>query len=306
MEGIELVVSDKVNEAQIKDADILFFNRLITGIGVNPILEYREKYGFKIVVDLDDYWRLSSSHILFNSYHLYKITEIIEFWLNEADAIIVTNEKLYNSVKPFNANLHILPNAIPQYGQFLINKNNSDYTRLFWAGGITHRMDIELLRNPLKKMMLPVEMVIGGYENHVEYNAMKSAYTNSGKLKNLIINSLPVEEYYKMYQLCDISLIPLVYSLFNSHKSNLKILEAANCSSPVIVSKVHPYLDLPETIVNYVEKQSDWLNLIKKLVENKNMATEQGFALKDYCQTNYNFTKINTERKQIFDAIINK
>ena len=146
-------------------------------------------------------------------------------------------------------------------------------------------------------------MVMGGYVDNPEFKAMASAFTNGGRLDHELIEGLPVKDYYHAYSKCDISLIPLRPGRFNSFKSNLKILEAANIGSPVIVSEVEPYLGFPESVVNYVRRQSDWAYFVNLLTTNKEWAKEQGRELQEYCDKNYNFDTINEARKNIFNHV---
>jgi hypothetical protein len=90
----------------------------------------------------------------------------------------------------------------------------------------------------------------------------------------------------------------LLNSKFNRHKSNLKILEAANLGLPVIASAVHPYLDLP---VFYAKHSGDWVKYIKRLVESRKRQKEAGQKLAEYCAEHYNFNKINNMRKQVLE-----
>lgn len=306
MDGVETIVNHTIVEEQLEGVDILFFNRMVGNTTINRLTELREKYGFKIVIDFDDHWRLDPGHYLYHTYEQYRLSEIMELFIKIADAVTVTHERLRSEVLPLNPNVHILPNAIPKWGQFLVKKQESEFTRLFWAGGVTHRKDIELLRNPVKRFTGNIQMVIGGYVDNPEFKAMASAYTNGGKLNNELIQALPVEDYYHAYSKCDISLIPLQPGRFNSFKSNLKILEAANISSPVIVSRVHPYLDFPEHLVCYVKSQSDWNKHISNLIDFKGMASGMGLWLQEYCDIHYNFEKINKERKQLFEYVTGK
>lgn len=307
MPGVELKLSNRITEELVKDIDILFCNRFINGLPLHEVLALREKYGFKIIIDNDDYWELDPHHVL---YHVYEngIKEAIKEFIVHADYTFVTHERLYEKSIKLNPNCSILPNAIGRYEQFDVSKYPSDYIRLFYAGSNTHVKDIELLKNPIKRFHWNnIEMVLCGHnEKNPELMRMATDFTNGGKLRNNLVRFLPVEEYYHFYSLCDIALIPLVDSKFNQYKSNLKILEAANVSSPVIVSKVHPYLGFPEDIVNYVSSQGDWYRQVKKLIENPNMVKEQGLALRDYCKANFNFEKINKERKQLFEYVAGK
>lgn len=306
MDGVETIVNHTIVEEQLEGVDILFFNRMVGNTTIQRMTELREKYGFKIVIDFDDHWRLDAGHYLYETYKHYRLSEIMELFIGIADAVTVTHERLANEVRPLNGNVHVLPNAIPKWGQFMTKKQESEFTRLFWAGGVTHRKDIEILRNPVKRFTGNIQMVMGGYVDNPEFKAMASAYTNGGKLNHELLNALPVEDYYHAYSKCDISLIPLQPGRFNSFKSNLKILEAANIGSPVIVSKTDPYLGFPDHCINYVDGQQKWYSIVTAAINNIDWYEEQGKRLQAYCDEHYNFEKINKERKQIFEYVTGK
>ena len=48
--------------------DIFLMNRYFTGVDIAQVLEMRKKYGFKLVVDNDDFWKLDAFHVLYNRY----------------------------------------------------------------------------------------------------------------------------------------------------------------------------------------------------------------------------------------------
>lgn len=306
MDGVETIVNHTIVEEQLEGVDVLFFNRMVGNTTIQRMTELREKYGFKIVIDFDDHWRLDPGHYLYHTYEHYRLSEIMELFIKIADAVTVTHERLLAEVVPLNPNVYILPNAIPKWGQFLTKKQDSEFARLFWAGGVTHRKDIELLRNPVKRFTGNIQMVMGGYVDNPEFKAMASAYTNGGKLNHELLQALPVEDYYHAYSKCDISLIPLQPGRFNSFKSNLKILEAANIGAPVIVSAVDPYLGFPYKYVNYVRSSKDWVAHITNIIRSEQYIQHQGWMLKEYCDINYNFEKINKERKQLFEYVTGK
>jgi len=253
MTGVEFVLCHRVSEKLVEDIDILFFNRMLSGVAVQTVLDWREKYGFSIIVDFDDHWNLGPDHYLYKSYEQFSVSEIMEVWIKESDAVTVTHDRLFHDVFTLNQNVHVLPNAIPDWGQFACKKIPSDFTRRFWAGGVTHKNDISLLKGPLRRIHTPaVQFVMAGFvAKNPEWAAMASAFTNGGRANHEIISALPVDQYYYSYSKCDISLIPLVNTRFNSYKSNLKILEAAHMAAPVIVSRVHPYLGFQKILVRH-------------------------------------------------------
>lgn len=282
-----------------KGCDLLLYSR---DHAPDNLAELKERYGFKVAVDVDDYWELDEHHILYQHYRDvgYAAKQIKH--LMDADVVITTHTRLAEEVAAYNKNVHVCPNAIPRQGQFDIEREPYYLTRLFWQGSDTHKEDIALLRTPIDKLgyLAPkIKMVMAGYaEDHEEWHNMVLDYTANTKHQYKLIPYAKITDYYKAYAQADICLVPLLNSKFNRHKSNLKILEAANLGLPVIVSQVHPYLDLP---VLYCRSSSDWVKWITKLVKSRKRQKEAGQELAEYCAEHYNFNKINNQRREILE-----
>jgi hypothetical protein len=262
------------------------------------------KYNFKLIVDNDDYWILPPSHVLHERYKESNISEIITEYLRVADLCTCTHERLADEIYKYNTNVEILPNALP-YGkeQFQDDKLDSDMVRLFWSGSGTHAPDMDILRNPIKKINFPIKTVIAGYnlgEKHI-WDRMIGVFTNGLKLNPTIYDYAGVTKYMGAYADSDISLIPLVDNKFNAMKSNLKVLETASKRNPAIVSNVHPYKDMP---VCYVNNQKDWYYWIKLLTFDDAARIEYGQKLFEYCDRVYNFDAINNKRFAIYNKLI--
>lgn len=297
----------QVKHFEEKEPDIFIYNRILPDHAVPVIKELKEKYGFKICVDIDDYWMLDPHHVLYEQYMQEDFATNQIRHLKEADVVLATHERLAQMVRPINRNVHICPNAIPRAGQFDIEREPYYLTRLFWQGSDTHRADIEILTNPIDRLNTispKIKMVISGYaEGNDEWHQMVMDYTAGLKHQYKIIPYAPVGEYYKAYREADICLVPLVNSKFNSFKSNLKILEAANLGLPVVASAVHPYLDMP---ILYCKYGSDWVKHITRLVASRKRQRDAGWQLKEWCDTYFNFDSINKERKQILEWVAKK
>lgn len=282
-----------------KGCDLLLYSR---DHAPDSLAELKEKYGFKVAVDIDDYWELDEHHILYQHYQDsgYAAKQIKH--LQDADVVLTTHSRLAEEVAAHNPNVHVCPNAIPKQGQFDIEREPHYLTRLFWQGSDTHQQDIALLKTPLDKLgpiAGKIKMIMAGYaEDHEEWHNMVMDYTAGLKHQYKLIPYAPITSYYAAYAQADICLIPLLNSKFNRHKSNLKILEAANLGLPVIASQVHPYLDLP---VFYAKHAGDWMKYIKRMAESRKRQKEAGQQLAEFCNEHYNFNKINNERKQILE-----
>ncbi len=300
------LMTDTISEETFEgNYDIVVINRMLANITPDQMIEWRKKYGFKLVVDNDDYWQLDASHILYERYVLNNVTEQILSWIRIADLCTCTHERLADEIYQYNQNVEILPNAIP-YGeeQFLLDKKPSDLVRLFWSGSGTHGRDLEILRNPMKRINFPVRTIIAGY-NETEkpiWDGMIGAFTNGLKLNPTIYNYNQVTEYMAAYCDSDISLIPLIDSKFNSMKSNLKVLETASKKNPAIVSNVHPYKGFYPAC--HVNSQKDWYYWIKLLVRDQDARVHYGNALYDYCNKNFNLHQVNKQRFAIYSKLI--
>ena len=299
-------MTDTISEKTFEgNYDIVILNRMLANITPEQMVEWRKKYGFKLIVDNDDYWHLDASHILFQQYIINSVPQQIINWIQVADLCTCTHERLAEEIYKLNRNVEIIPNAIP-YGeeQFILDKKPSDLVRLFWSGSGTHGKDIEILRNPMKRINFPVRTIIAGYNEGEKpiWDGMIASFTNGLKLNPTIYNFNQVTEYMAAYCDSDISLIPLVNSKFNSMKSNLKVLETASKKNPAIVSNVHPYKGFYPAC--HVNSQKDWYYWIKLLVNDKDARTHYGEALYDYCNTNFNLHVVNKRRFAIYNKLI--
>ena len=299
-------MTDTISEKTFEgNYDIVILNRMLANITPEQMVEWRKKYGFKLIVDNDDYWHLDASHILFQQYIINSVPQQIINWIQVADLCTCTHERLAEEIYKLNTNVEIIPNAIP-YGeeQFILDKKPSDLVRLFWSGSGTHGKDIEILRNPMKRINFPVRTIIAGYNEGEKpiWDGMIASFTNGLKLNPTIYNFNQVTEYMAAYCDSDISLIPLVDSKFNAMKSNLKVLETASKKNPAIVSNVHPYKGFYPAC--HVNSQKDWYYWIKMLVNDKDARTHYGNALYEYCNKNFNLHEVNKQRFAIYSKLI--
>lgn len=301
MEGVDVYITNNLRKEDFeKGCDVFMYNRVFPDHALPEIKELKEKYGFKVCLDIDDHWELDPHHILYDDYIETQFAKRQINQLKEADIVTTTHDRLAIEILPYNKNVHVCPNAIPNAGQFKITRLPSKFTRLFWQGSITHREDIALLKWPVDKLSDiagKIKMVMGGYtDGEPEWHNMAMDYTANLKHQYHLLPGKHVNNYYSHYSYADVCLIPLLNSPFNRNKSNLKVLEAANLGLPVIASHVHPYLDLP---VLYAKSSTDWVNHINRLVKSKKRQNDAGQELKEFCNEHYNFNKINEERRQI-------
>lgn len=289
--------------------DLVYYNRLSSFD--DKWDEIRKELNCKVIMDLDDYWVLPANHLNYLDY--LDFNSRIENNLRTADLITCTNQNVADKAYQYNKNIEIFPNALP-YGfhQFTEDKREDERIRIFWAGGVTHQHDLEILKYPLQRLKPyanKIKMVIGGYNDTDKiskyfWDKMFNSFTCNGSLPYTKLHSLEPTNYMQHYEWADIMLVPLEKSIWHSCKSNLKFLEAACKKVPVICSKVEPYILDMSAPVLWVEKQSDWFKHIKDLILNPNKRIEYGEKIHEWAKTNYNLFEVNKRRKHTFDNIV--
>jgi glycosyltransferase involved in cell wall biosynthesis len=129
-----------------------------------------------------------------------------------------------------------------------------------------------------------------------------------------------INSYATNYNTFDVSLAPLVESLFNGNKSQLKVIEAGFHKKAIIASESDPYtLDLISAVdngvfnkngnallVNPKRNHKDWAKNMKRLIENPNMIEDLGERLYETVKDKYSLKKVCQDRVEFFKSIINK
>jgi len=308
MNDIKGYVTNLITPDKTDGWDVLLYNRL------SPFDskwdEARNILKCKVVMDIDDYWKLPPNHINYGHYETFG--KRIENNIATADLVTVTNEALAVKAREFNNNVMIFPNAIP-FGrnQFIEDKRPSERVRIFWAGGVTHEEDLRMLKGPLSKLKMyadKIQMVIGGFTDTDEYSKsiwdrMFSYFTCGGQLPYIKLHGTKPINYMQMYEHADIMVIPLEDSEWHSCKSNLKILEAASKRVPCIVSNVQPYNVEKDCPVLWVNSQKDWFTHLNYLINNPSARVELGNRLYEWAKEKYSIEKINEGRRAAFKSI---
>lgn len=304
-------ITNHIDDEELeKGLDILVMNRSVQLPAVN-MLAFKKKYGFKLVIDNDDYWELDPTHVLYEHYRVNNIAKQITDYIEIADICTVTHERLAYMVQSFNKNVHVIPNALPfGDGQFNDFKAPSEKIRLFWSGSDTHAQDISMLRYPMTRVYSDVSLrskistIMAGYDERSKpvWDVMVSAFTHSLQFESKIFKFTHPDRYMGGYTESDICLVPLVTSTFNSMKSNLKVLEAACKRNPVIVSETNPYLNIP---VCYARTKQYWYKWVKELVNDESSRIYHGQLLYDWALQNHDLKTINKLRYELYSSVCN-
>ena len=151
---------------QIASHDILIFHRILPDGMLDAVRKANPN--IKVIIDMDDNWRLNEQHMLYNVYKTQGITDKIQWHVQNADYVTCTTEYLAKQIRPFNNNVVIFPNALNPEQQFTPEPTKSDRIRFGIIGSSTHNKDLELLKDIM--MLLPddirnqIQIVLCGFD----------------------------------------------------------------------------------------------------------------------------------------------
>lgn len=307
--------ADILSDQSIYECDILFLSR-ISLIKWEALKHIKEQYGFKIVVDIDDYYKLPKNHIMHKAWNTHGMEERITQAATNADYVFVTNEQLYNVYKSFNSKVTIIPNALPfDVEPFIPNTIESSLTRFIYVSGSSHYNDIKEIKGFLQRIgsdgefTKNGELIVCGYTN--SFNSKRNIWHHIESVAKVSRSykrraGLPLLQYMQHYNHGDVSIAPLEDSFFNTCKSNLKFVEAACMKKPFICSNILPYtIDANKTIgIKFCDSNKDWYKAFKYFLNNKNAIKELGELNYEYAKLTYNINSANLKRMDIFNSLL--
>jgi glycosyltransferase involved in cell wall biosynthesis len=221
-----------------------------------------------------------------------------------------------------------------------VNTTKSDKVRFGWLGGSSHLHDLELMSNGISSTHYSfkdkaqfvlcgfdlrgtvTEMAPNGEKRQRPIQPLETVWYKYEKFftDNYKVLTKEINSYATNYNTFDVSLAPLVDSLFNGNKSQLKVIEAGFHKKAIIASDVDPYtIDLISAVdngvlnnkgnallVNPKRNHKDWAKHMKRLIENPNMIEDLGNRLYETVKDKYSLKNVCNDRVQFFKTIINK
>ncbi|WP_210081919.1 glycosyltransferase [Pantoea endophytica] len=238
------------------------------------------------VFELDDYiFNLPIKH-----YNRAKFkpetTGLMRKSLSYFDRFVVSTEPLAEAMQDMHPNIVVVKNRLPVdiWGQLQSLRNQGRKPRVGWAGGSSHRGDLEMIADVVKEFTNEVEWVFMGmcpeklrpYVHEVHYGVDISLYPETLAALNL-----------------DLALAPVEDNIFNACKSNLRLMEYGACGIPVICSDVACYRgdDLPVTRIS--NRFIDWRDAIRMHLADPDASARMGEALQEVIRRDWMLTGDN-------------
>ena len=224
------------------------------------------------VFELDDYIiNLPMKHYGRNAYK-QETAKLIRKSLGYFDRFVVSTAPLAEAMSHMHSDIVVVKNRLPPnaWGQLNSERQQGKKPRVGWAGGVSHRGDLEMIFDIVREFASEVEWIFMGmcpdklrpYVHEIHRGVDLSLYPAALAALNL-----------------DLALAPVEDNIFNACKSNLRLLEYGACGIPVICSNVACYQqdDLPVTRVN--NKFIAWRDAIRMHLADPDASAKMGAQL---------------------------
>ncbi|MFV3380500.1 glycosyltransferase [Pseudomonas sp. NY15354] len=196
------------------------------------------------------------------------------------DRVVVSTEPLADALSSMHQDIRVVPNmlAAALWGGLTSQRQTSVRPRVGWAGGTSHRGDLELMLEVIKTLANEVDWVFFGMCPNVLLPYVKEFHPGiSFSLYPRKLASLNL----------DLALAPLEQNLFNDCKSNLRLLEYGACGFPVVCTDTKAYAGyLPCTRVRE-NTTEQWLEAIRMHLSDPIASYRQGDALREAVLRDY-------------------
>jgi O-antigen biosynthesis protein len=295
---LEISIAQGRSIPNFEGFDLVLFNRYLYQYHY-PIIQKLAELNIPYIMDLDDHWKLPKYHYASKFSREVDLPNAIKDAIRYAAGVTCPTENLASAIRPLNHNICILPNAIEwSDAQWAVKKQPSEAIRFGWVGGISHENDLQIISDVVE--LTNIEFHLCGVSDSLTWQRIKKRFPNA-----IIHDGLPVNEYGVLYSNIDVMLCPLEETKWNSMKSELKVLEAAEYHIPVIASNVYPYKYMEKNIgVRLVENDvMSWVNTIEFYLNNPNKVAIDGAANYGHCHLFYNIEDINEKRLNFYTRI---
>lgn len=165
-----------------------------------------------------------------------------------------------------------MPNRLPAdiWGSLERTRTPRTRMRVGWAGGSSHTGDLALIADVVKELSKEVDWVFFGMCPESLRPYVKEWH-----------KGVSIEHYASTLAALDLDLAiaPLEHNVFNTCKSNLKLLEYGACGYPVVCTDIEPYRGtLP--VMRVKNRFSEWVDAIRSHIAEREAAVRLGSDLR--------------------------
>lgn len=236
------------------------------------------KQGRKLVYEIDDdLWNIdASSPVAHEFFAQPEILTNLQRNIEVSAAVTVTTAPLAERVARWNPNVHVVPNAVPDWlVEHEPERRDDGVLTIGWGGSATHQMDFGQVADQLRRYLQRNP----GTEFHCignDYATWMRIPAERARFTPWVAN---VEEFLRAIDYT-IGIAPLRPHLFNQAKSALKAIECGALGIPIVASAVRPYEDYVRHGKTgfLVRRDHEWARYLRQLTEDPDLRAAMGAA----------------------------
>jgi glycosyltransferase involved in cell wall biosynthesis len=242
------------------------------------------KRGAIAVVDLDDdLWSIARSNPAWGGWNNDggATLRVLEACIRAASFVTTTTPALASVVRPLNADVRITRNALPRDLWPKVRRRKSKRVVIGWAGSITHFDDLSDLRGVIPTLL-------DRYPSVRFHVAGADVLPLAEHPRIRCLEAVSTQDYAGLLAGFDIGLAPVREARFNAAKSDLKFIEYAACSVPVVASDGVTYASVEHGVTGFRARSGrDWLRHISRLVEDADLRRSVGDNARRYAESRF-------------------
>jgi len=281
----------KLTDEQIAEFDIVVVHMSYWDVGT---IDRAKALGVKFVYDLDDYWQLEP---FMWSYQAWKHIDMKFLVLNSAshcDLVTCSTPILQASLRrEIKNNVEVIVNGVdPDDKQWQPSPQPDwDGFKVGYIGAAEHLHDLRQ---------------IFGAQNNFDIYIINTVHPILPKgFKSF--DGKKFFNYAELYDQFDVVIAPLIYSRFNRHKSELKMIEAGFKKKPIVVSRIEPFTLLindKNCLAVNKPRPSDWIKQLQRLKDSPALRDDIAEALHEEVKEKYDLKKLAVRRRQLYDNLL--
>lgn len=199
--------------------------------------------------------------------------------LNYSDRLIVANEPLAEAFGKMIEDVVVVPNYLETSRWLNLQmptKNPRKKLRIGWAGGGSHRGDLELIYPVILSLCNEVDWVFMGMCPDLIKSYVREIHPG-----------VAFEDYPQTLADLDLDLAiaPLEHNNFNQAKTNLRLLEYGAMGWPVVCTDIFPYQGAPVTLV--ANNTDHWVKTIREKINEPDALEKEGQVLRQWVIDRY-------------------
>lgn len=258
-------------------ADVLLLHGFYSDKQLSALNQYRKQLPIKIIISIDDLLTEIPKYNVLSSKIPSDVSQRIKLACSLADSLLVSTQQLAFELSALHKNIKVIPNRLSKtIWQQPTGKNNQNKVRVGWAGAGQHLDDLAWLKELVKQTQQNVQWVFFG-DKPKDISADLIEFHPPVEFKQYVAKLASLD--------LDIGVAPLVENRFNSAKSNLKLIEFAALSIPIVASNIKPYQNSPAMLLPNDTKQ--WKDTILALASDQRRRLDLGQKMNEWLYQHY-------------------